>query len=105
MGTIKLFDVSQFFGYIGIAMFSFEGNGIVINLRAAARNKRKFPNLLKAALLTIIIWYMILGSLSYATYKQETEKEDYITQNLPINAFTIVINIVLSINAITSYPL
>jgi amino acid permease len=69
MGTIKIFDVSQFFGYIGIAMFSFEGNGIVINLKAAARNKRKFPSLLKAALLTIIIWYMILGTLSYATYK------------------------------------
>jgi amino acid permease len=69
MGTIKIFDVSQFFGYIGIAMFSFEGNGIVINLKAAARNKRKFPGLLKAALLTIIIWYMILGTLSYATYK------------------------------------
>lgn len=74
MGTIKIFDVSQFFGYIGIAMFSFEGNGIVINLKAAARNKRKFPSLLKAALLTIIIWYMILGTLSYVTYKQETEK-------------------------------
>jgi hypothetical protein len=50
-------------------MFSFEGNGIVINLRAAARDKRKFPNLLRVALLTIIIWYMILGSLAYATYK------------------------------------
>ena len=69
MGTIKIFDVSQFFGYIGIAMFSFEGNGIVINLKAAARNKGKFPSLLKAALLTIIIWYMILGTLSYVTYK------------------------------------
>ncbi len=69
IGTIKLFDISQFFGYIGIAMFSFEGNGIVINLRAAARDKRKCPNLLRVALLTIIIWYMILGSLAYATYK------------------------------------
>jgi amino acid permease len=72
IGVIKLFDISQFFGYIGIAMFSFEGNGIVINLKAAARNKTRFPNLLRGALLTIIIWYMLLGSLSYATYKQDT---------------------------------
>ena len=33
-----IFDVSNFFGYIGIAMFVFEGNGVVINLNAVARN-------------------------------------------------------------------
>jgi amino acid permease len=35
-GDIKIFEYTQFFGYVGIAMFSFEGNGIVINLKAAS---------------------------------------------------------------------
>lgn len=60
-------------------MFSFEGNGIVINLRAEARDKTKYPNLLRLAILTIIVWYMILSTVSYATYKGETGLVDYIT--------------------------
>ena len=32
-GPIVFFDIKQVFGYIGIAMFAFEGNGVVVNLR------------------------------------------------------------------------
>ncbi len=78
-GEIKIFDYAQFFGYVGIAMFSFEGNGVVINLKAIAKNKKKYPNLLRLAVLSIIIWYMILASISYITYKDKTGKTDYIT--------------------------
>lgn len=35
---VKVFDASQFFGYIGIAMFIFEGNGIVLNINNEARD-------------------------------------------------------------------
>lgn len=90
-GDIKVFDFAQFFGYVGIAMFSFEGNGIVINLKAATKNKHRYPSLLRYAITTIIIWYMILATVSYATYKDQTGKFDYITGNLPLNAFTIAI--------------
>lgn len=37
---VVYFDVKQTFGFIGIAMFAFEGNGVVINLKAAAKNKK-----------------------------------------------------------------
>lgn len=37
---VKVFDVSSFFGYIGIAMFIFEGNGIVLNLNHEAKDKK-----------------------------------------------------------------
>ena len=52
-------------------MFTFEGNGIVINLKAATRDKQRYPSLLRFAMLTIIVWYMILSSVSYATYKDQ----------------------------------
>lgn len=104
-GDLKVFDISQFFGYVGIAMFAFEGNGVVINLRAEARDKSKYPTLLRSAILTIIIWYMVLSTLSYATYKDRTGLVNYITQNLPMNAFTIAINLLFCVNALTSYPL
>jgi amino acid permease len=71
-GEVKVFDISQFFGYVGIAMFAFEGNGIVINLKAATLNKQRYPSLLRFAMVTIIVWYMILATVSYATYKDQT---------------------------------
>ena len=37
---IKMIDISNTFGYIGIAMFVFEGNGVILNLRAVAKNKK-----------------------------------------------------------------
>ncbi len=50
-------------------MFAFEGNGIVINLKAASRDKQKYPSLLRWAMITIIVWYMILSTIAYVTYK------------------------------------
>ena len=38
-GEMKVFDVAQFFGNIGVAMFVFEGNAVVINVRAEAKNQ------------------------------------------------------------------
>lgn len=59
--------------------------------------------MLKLAILSVIIWYMLVAVISYLTYKQDTM--EYVTSNLEINAFTIVINILFCINAITSYPI
>ena len=76
----------------------------MINLKAVARKKSSYPNILRLAVLVIIIWYMILASVSYVTYKDETGKKDYITQNLPITGFTIAIQILFCLNALSSYP-
>lgn len=84
-------------------MFSFEGNGVVINLKAAARDKVRYPKHLMMAMITVIIFYMTMATIAYYTYKNGSA--EYITSNLPINGFTIFLRILFSINAITSYPL
>ncbi len=70
---MEIFNFSQFFGYAGIAMFAFEGNGIVINLKASAKDKVKYSKLLRAAILTVITWFLIMATVSYATYKDNTQ--------------------------------
>jgi amino acid permease len=104
-GDMEVFNIKAFFGYIGIAMFAFEGNGVVINLKAEARDKNRYPVILQLAILSIIVWYMTIGTLSYATFKAETGLHDYVTSNLPLSAFTIPINIFFCINTLTSYPI
>ena len=37
-GTLKVFDTYQVFGNLGVAMFVFEGNAVVINVRAETIN-------------------------------------------------------------------
>lgn len=74
-----MFDIGQFFGYIGIAIFAFEGNGVVINLRAETKDKKSYPNILRGAIASIIVWYMTIATVSYATFKSEAGKTDYIT--------------------------
>ena len=102
---MKVFDISQFFGYMGIAMFAFEGNGIVINLKAEAKDKIKYPSILRLSILTIIVWYMILATVCYATYRGSLGSVDYVTEKLlPITGFTILINVLFCLNALTSYP-
>jgi hypothetical protein len=49
-------------------MFVFEGNGVVINLRAVASNKDRYPRILCYAIITIMAWYMTLSLLSYSTF-------------------------------------
>lgn len=100
---IKLFDVTKMFGYIGITIFVFEGNGVVINLRAESKDKQKYRFMLYLAILTVITWYMLLGTITYITYRSQVM--EYISWNLvPINAFTLIINILFCYNALTSYP-
>jgi amino acid permease len=100
---INWFDVSSIFSNIGITIFVFEGNGVVINLRAEAKNKKKYPFLLRMAILTIITWYMILATISYVTFRSDIK--EYVTSNLELNAFHIVIITLFCINALASYPI
>lgn len=36
---VNYFDISGMFGHIGVAMFVFEGNAVIMNVRAEAKNK------------------------------------------------------------------
>mmetsp|Transcript_7239 Transcript_7239/g.5227 ORF Transcript_7239/g.5227 Transcript_7239/m.5227 type:complete len:168 (+) Transcript_7239:734-1237(+) len=92
------------FGYIGIAMYSFEGNGVVINLRAAARNKDLYPRILVMSMVTIIIFQMSFSLMCYFTYGNTSG--DYITVNfVPLNFLSLSMIYLFCLNAMSSYPL
>ena len=52
----KVIDVVESFGHIGIAMFSFEGNGVILNLNNDARDKKRYPKILTLAIITVVFW-------------------------------------------------
>ena len=68
-GPIKVFDVYQVLGNIGVAMFVFEGNAVMINVRAETINQHRYPKILTSAVVSVISLFMVFALIAYSTYK------------------------------------
>mmetsp|Transcript_12776 Transcript_12776/g.12680 ORF Transcript_12776/g.12680 Transcript_12776/m.12680 type:complete len:159 (+) Transcript_12776:449-925(+) len=100
---VKIWDTSQVFGHIGYAILVFEGNGVILNLRSEAREKKKYPRILTYALLVIVVFYSIFGTICYLTYRVDIPV--YITfAMVPVNGTVVTITVLSVINALASYP-
>lgn len=66
---LKFFDLSAVIGHIGLAMYFFDANAIVINVRSETRNKELYPTILKLALITCLILFMTFASVTYYTFR------------------------------------
>ena len=71
-GDIKVFDVFAFFGNIGVAIFVFEGNAVVINVHSEASHPDKFNKILASAITTIMSLFMVFATFAYYVYRDET---------------------------------
>jgi amino acid permease len=66
---INYFDFSGMVGHIGVAMFVFEGNAVIMNVRAEARHKDQYPKVLTLAIVSTVSLFMCFASLCYLTYR------------------------------------
>jgi len=99
---LKYFDIVGMLGHIGVAMFVFEGNAVIMNVRAEAKNKDRYPVILNLAIVSTISLFMVFASVCYVTYRDETN--DIFVLSLKLSAFTIFIRICTCFNALCSYP-
>ena len=101
---LKTFDVLAFFGNIGVAIFVFEGNAVVINVHSEARHPDKFNKILASAISTICTLFMVFASFAYYVYRDETNP--IFTLNFyPINGLITFILFCVCTNAFVSYPI
>ncbi len=56
-------------GHIGVAMFVFEGNAVIMNVRAETKNQDKYPMILKLAIIFTVCLFMSFASICYLTYR------------------------------------
>jgi len=66
---LKYFDFLGMIGHIGVAMFVFEGNAVIMNVRAEAKDKKKYPLMLNLAIVSTITLFMVFASVCYVTYR------------------------------------
>jgi amino acid permease len=90
-------------GHIGVAMFIFEGNAVIMNVRSEAKNKEKYPFILILSIITTLLVFVSFALVCYLTFRNETK--DIVTLNLPINGFGIFVVACVSVNALCSYPI
>ena len=101
---VVVFDIKEVLSHIGIAIFVFQRNSVILNLQANAKNKERYPYLLYLAVFIVMIWYMCIAFVGYFDFRSKTE--EFITSNLePLGPFEITTNLMFCANALTSYPI
>lgn len=54
--------------FFGVAVFDFEGNGVVINMHASMREPEKFNRVLVSTLAIYVIFLCLFSSIAYWSY-------------------------------------
>lgn len=95
--------LSVFFYGLGVAVYSFEGVGMVLPLESEARDKEKFSKTLGFSMAFISLMYALFGALGYFAFGQETK--EIITTNLGKGAVSSLVQLGLCVNLFFTFPL
>lgn len=88
---------------IGVAVFSFEGMGMVLPLESEAADKDKLGRTIGLSMGLISFIYSVFGALGYAAFGEETR--DIITTNLGGGAVAAAVQVGLCINLFFTFPI
>lgn len=98
------FNQREFSIFIGIAIFAFEGIGLIIPIQESMIYPNHFPLVLAKVVLTIGCIMIGIGTLGYITYGSSIET--VILLNLPQNSYVVItIQLLYSIAILLSTPL
>ena len=90
--------------FIGTAIFTFEGVGLIIPIQGSMKNPAKFPPVLAGVMIFITILFMLMGALSYAAFGSATKT--VVLLNLPQDSkFVNAVQLLYSLAILLSTPL
>lgn len=83
LSDIIMFNPKDWTLFIGTAIFTFEGIGLIIPIQESMRHPEKFPKVLFVVMVIITVIFTVMGAVSYAAYGSKTET--VVLLNLPQN--------------------
>jgi proton-coupled amino acid transporter len=90
--------------FIGTAIFTFEGIGLIIPIQTGMKNPKKFPSVLALVMVIITVVFISMGALSYAAYGSKTKT--VVILNMPQdNKFVNGVQFIYSLAILLSTPL
>lgn len=96
-------NISLFFYGLGVAVYSFEGVGMVLPLESETKDKDKFGRVLALTMSFIALMYGSFGALGYFAFGEQTK--DLITANLGVGWITTLVKLGLVINLFFTLPI
>ncbi|KAK3023423.1 hypothetical protein RJ639_042811 [Escallonia herrerae] len=94
---------SVFFYGIGVAVYAFEGIGMVLPLESEMKDRNKFGKILGLSMAFISLMFGGFGALGYFAFGEETK--DIITTNLGQGLLSKFVQLGLSVNLFFTFPL
>lgn len=103
-GIHYFFNKSEFSLFIGVAIFAFEGIGLIIPIQESMIYPNDFPKVLFMVIMTISSIFVFIGSLGYLTFGKNIQT--VILLNLPQKSpFVIMIQILYAFAILLSTPI
>jgi proton-coupled amino acid transporter len=104
IADIKPFNPKDWTLFIGTAIFTFEGIGLIIPIQESMKNPKKFPSVLGLVMIIITVVFTSMGALSYAAYGSKTET--VVILNMPQDSkFVNSVQFIYSLAILLSTPL
>ena len=104
IADIALFNPNDWTLFIGTAIFTFEGIGLIIPIQESMAQPKKFPSVLGLVMLVITVVFTSMGALSYAAFGSKTKT--VIILNMPQdNKFVNAVQFIYSLAILLSTPL
>ena len=104
ISDIANFNKSDWTLFIGTAIFTFEGIGLIIPVQSGMKNPKKFPKVLGIVMIVITVIFISMGALSYAAFGSKTKT--VIILNMPQdNKFVNGVQFIYSLAILLSTPL
>lgn len=103
-GVHYLFNKAEFSLFIGVAIFAFEGIGLIIPIQESMIYPDHFPRVLRSVILTISTIFVFVGGLGYITFGKNIDT--VILLNLPQNSpFVIMVQLFYAFAILLSTPI
>lgn len=104
IADINLFNSSSWTLFIGTAIFTFEGVGLIIPIQESMKHPEKFASVLGLVMIIITVLMTSIGALSYAAYGSSTKT--VVILNLPQDSKMVnVVQFLYSLAILLSTPL
>ncbi len=104
ISDIAMFNPQDWTLFIGTAIFTFEGVGLIIPIQESMKQPSKFPPVLAGVMVGITLVFTVMGALSYAAFGSATKT--VVLLNLPQDShFVNTVQLLYSLAILLSTPL
>jgi len=101
---IVSFNPAHWTSFIGTAIFTFEGVGLIIPIQQSMKDPSRFPPVLAGVMIFITLIFMLIGALSYAAFGPATKT--VVLSNLPQDSkFVNAVQLLYALAILLSTPL